>query len=467
MQARFLDAGLVVPGDDVSSDGARIGTVSAVALTDEGTALVTMTVDRGVPMHSDATASVQQADLLGDVYVELDPGTAARPLSGPISTSRTYDGTTVQDVFDAFNAPTRSALQSLIVELGTALNGHGEDLNQAVLQLAPGIAEADRVASQLGSQNADLTALIDNAEGLTSQLAARHSAIARLIDGLDHTLAITATRAGALSAGLHKLPSTLVETRSTLTDLRSLTNHATPLATQVGNLVPALSAAVDEITPFVSHAKPAFTQLGPLLALAGHTLKSIVRPINLLATPVRQLSTLTPSLDTLANIVYPVIQIGLKGIYGGLGGLGAETSADGRNEFRAELVLGCEIFGVPTGPGCLTRVLDASDQTSSKPSGVSFQPSSPTPSASRTTPVRQDTTPTATTPESGAPPLGQLSQTLSGTVNGLLGAVKGIGGGKGSSGGRGAGTTTDTTAAPGSGTKPGNLSQLLNYLLKP
>src|SRR5581483_11461288 len=121
--------------------------------------------------HADASPSVRDADLLGDVYLALDPGRAPAPLRGPIPPSRTFAATDVQDVFDTFDAPTRAALQTLIVELGTALDARGIDLNHAVEQLAPAVGAVDRISGQLSSQNAQLQRLIDSAQGLTAQLA--------------------------------------------------------------------------------------------------------------------------------------------------------------------------------------------------------------------------------------------------------------------------------------------------------
>lgn len=54
--------------------GVRVGKVSAIRLTPDGRALVTLEVNDDVPLFQDATARVSNLGLLGEKYVELLPG---------------------------------------------------------------------------------------------------------------------------------------------------------------------------------------------------------------------------------------------------------------------------------------------------------------------------------------------------------------------------------------------------------
>ena len=447
VQAQFADADLLVPGDDVEMNGTRIGTIADVGLTDHGTALVTMNLSMRVPVHTDASASIQQADLFGDVYLALDPGTSGQLSHGPIAESRTFVATQLQNVFDTFSQPTRVALQSLIVELGTALYARGADLNQAVLQLSPAVAEANRIAAQLGSQNANLQELITSARRLTTQLAPRSRDVGRLIGGLDRTLQITAARAAPLGSGLQSLPATLTQTHTTLRDLQDAATAATPLAAQLGAIAPALTTVVGELAPFTSDAKPALVRLAPLLSLTATTLQRSAHPIAALGPPISQLGSITPSLGRLASILYPVIGIGLKGVFGGLGGLAAEPGSDGRNQFRAQLVLGCEMYGIPTHPGCLTEALDAG-QTKAATS----RPARKAPAQPVSVPAATTTTAPATPSPLPAP------RPLPPTVSGVLHALGGVLGTATHRGGP-AGSPPKGTTSP--------IGPLLKYLLGP
>ncbi len=62
--------------------GAIAGSVREVELTDDGTALVTLSLNEGTePPRSDAAASIRQQDVTGDSYVSLSTGEDARASS--------------------------------------------------------------------------------------------------------------------------------------------------------------------------------------------------------------------------------------------------------------------------------------------------------------------------------------------------------------------------------------------------
>ena len=368
VQAEFGDAGLLVPDDQVRIAGTTVGSVQSMRLTDHGTALVTFNVAAGIAVHADATASVREEDLLGDVYLDLGPGHSTEPLREPIPATHTFLATGLQDLFDTFNAPTRTALQTLIVELGTALDARGADLNQAVERLAPAVGAVDRISVQLGSQNAQLQQLIDSARGLTAQLAPRSADISRLIDGLDATLRLTSARTAALASGVEQLPGTLGAARATLTKLTATANALTPLAKRLDAVASPLGGAVDAIGPFTADARSALDQADPLLSLAAQTLGGARQSLPLLAGAVDQLHAIAPPVAGLSTLIGPkVLAMGIKGVFAGLGGLAADPGPEGRNYFRGELVLGCETFGVPTRPGCLAQALQ---QAAGLPVGV-------------------------------------------------------------------------------------------------
>jgi phospholipid/cholesterol/gamma-HCH transport system substrate-binding protein len=74
-----------VAGLDVKSAvriaGVRKGTVRDIKVLPNGQAKVTLEIDDDVPLHSDATAKVANLGLLGEKYVELDPGSQQAPVA--------------------------------------------------------------------------------------------------------------------------------------------------------------------------------------------------------------------------------------------------------------------------------------------------------------------------------------------------------------------------------------------------
>src|ERR1700759_666059 len=60
--------------------GVRVGKVDQIKLRPDGRAQVTLSVEKDVQLHSDASAKVSNLGLLGEKYVELDPGSNGTPL---------------------------------------------------------------------------------------------------------------------------------------------------------------------------------------------------------------------------------------------------------------------------------------------------------------------------------------------------------------------------------------------------
>jgi phospholipid/cholesterol/gamma-HCH transport system substrate-binding protein len=461
IQAEFADAGLLTTGDDVVEYGAKVGTVASMRLSDRGTALVTFSLFSGVTRpRADATVSVRPQNLLGGEYLSLSPGHAARPLDGIVPASRTFVATQLNDLFNSFDRPTATALSLLLNELGRALDARGEDLNQAVLELAPTFDAADRIASQLGQQNAHLVDLISHAEALTAQVAPRTGDLDRLIVSLQRTLTTTALRANGLDRGLAELPKALGQTRRTLALLSSTATAARPLATRLGAAAPEIATAANRLTPFAADARPAIEQLRPLVRETATTLEAGRQSLPRLSSSLHVVANVAPQLRALAKVLDPLAQIAIEGIFAGLGGVAGEPGTQpgdnepGRNWFRGVGVLGCESFGVAIAPGCLTTVLKtlnvppigglASDSTARHgPTSPTSHRITPLP-APRGTPVGGGPSPRPALPSS-------LSQ-LTGGHTGMLGKLLG-----------------NTGTEPGGG-QPGapsgsSLQPLLKYLL--
>src|SRR5437763_10387517 len=60
--------------------GVRKGKVKDIEVLPNGKARVTMEIDDDVPIHSNSTARVTNLGLLGEKYIELNPGTQSAPV---------------------------------------------------------------------------------------------------------------------------------------------------------------------------------------------------------------------------------------------------------------------------------------------------------------------------------------------------------------------------------------------------
>jgi phospholipid/cholesterol/gamma-HCH transport system substrate-binding protein len=74
LEAVFTDAGGMRSGSDVMMAGVVIGRVGDVVVNDDSEAKLTLLIDDGIPVTSDAIASVRTKGIIGERYVRITQG---------------------------------------------------------------------------------------------------------------------------------------------------------------------------------------------------------------------------------------------------------------------------------------------------------------------------------------------------------------------------------------------------------
>ncbi len=387
VKAEFNDVYPLLTGMDVREWGAPAGTVSGIDLTDNGTVMVTMVLNAGTsPPTANATASIREQDITGDSYVDLSPGHAAKPLGGAvIPTSRTIRSPRFDDLLNTFSKPVQQSLQILLDQLGMAVQGRGEDLNRAELQLRPALAAADRAAREVASQNSTLRSLIADTQRVTGQLAAGRSDVGRLVDSLATLTQTTAAHSASLDRALALAPRTAARAQVTLGHLRRLANAGLPLARILGGAAPELARTSRLLAPFVGDASAVLDDVAPTLGLTRKlfvasepTLEAgphrvFTAPFDIASGTGKLLTSLVGQKDIVKSL------FGADGYGKGPAshndvGLAATAVERGNQSdypanydpqrffLRASTVLSCESFGVPIAPGCLSTLLAGHSQ---------------------------------------------------------------------------------------------------------
>jgi len=74
LEAVFTDAGGMRAGSDVMMAGVVIGRVDNVIVNDKSQARMTLLINEGIPVTSDAIASVRTKGIIGERYVRISQG---------------------------------------------------------------------------------------------------------------------------------------------------------------------------------------------------------------------------------------------------------------------------------------------------------------------------------------------------------------------------------------------------------
>ncbi|MFK0243589.1 MCE family protein [Amycolatopsis azurea] len=191
-KARFSDATLLLPNDDVRIAGVRVGQVKDVRIVDRRQAEVEFEVDAGRKLPAGVTAQIKFRNLVGQRYVSLGQGTdsSGKNLApgGNIPLERTTPALDLTQLFNGFK-PLFTALNpddinKLSFEVIQVLQGEGgtvESLLKHTASLATTISDKDQV---IGEVIDNLNSVLDTVNAHTPQLNDLIVKLQQLVSGL-------------------------------------------------------------------------------------------------------------------------------------------------------------------------------------------------------------------------------------------------------------------------------------------
>jgi phospholipid/cholesterol/gamma-HCH transport system substrate-binding protein len=191
-KARFTDATLLLPNDDVRIAGVRVGQVKDVKIVDKRQAEVEFEVDSGRTLPAGVTAQIKFRNLVGQRYVALGEGTdtSGKTLQpgGTIPLDHTTPALDLTELFNGFK-PLFTALNpddvnKLSYEVIQVLQGEGgtvESLLSHTASLATTIADKDQV---IGEVIDNLNSVLDTVNAHTPQLNDLIVKLQQLVSGL-------------------------------------------------------------------------------------------------------------------------------------------------------------------------------------------------------------------------------------------------------------------------------------------
>jgi len=202
LEARVPNAANLVVGNDVRIGGSRVGSVSKIEPIPgsdgaKPSAVLHLKLDTSVePLPIDTTLMVRPRSALGLKYVELTPGKAwvgfEAGATVPV-TQATPMPVEIDDVFNIFDEGTRRGSQQSLNGFGTGLAGRGKDLNEALTEFRPLLADLEPVARNLADPRTQLARLFPALEATAAEVAPVAETQAALFGNLDTTFTALAS----------------------------------------------------------------------------------------------------------------------------------------------------------------------------------------------------------------------------------------------------------------------------------
>ncbi|MCX6386138.1 MAG: MlaD family protein [Solirubrobacterales bacterium] len=249
ISAQFSQVGQLATEADVRISGVSVGKVKTIDLSPDGNSNVTIQLDgRYAPLPSNARAILRQKTLLGETYVELTPGSQTSPMlpdGGSLAKGNVAQSVALDQIFEAFDAPTRAAFRVWMEAQAQATDGRAQDINTAFGTLPAFSSDATDLLRLLNSQQGVVSRLVSNTGVVFGALSERGDQLSSLITNSNQVFATTAARDRQLAETFVALPT--FEKESALTERR----------------LEAFAVATD---PLITQLRPAAKQLAPLSA---------------------------------------------------------------------------------------------------------------------------------------------------------------------------------------------------------
>jgi virulence factor Mce-like protein len=278
----------LIKGADLKVAGVRAGKITGLKL-DERThrALVGFKIDRAGfgSLRSDVRCDSRPQSLIGEYFLDCDPGTARQALrpGATIPVSQTSSTIAPDLIGDIMRRPYRERFSIILGELGAAVGGNASSLNAAVRRASPALRETDRVLAKLASQNQVLKNLVTNADRVLADLSGNRKDVARWVVEARDTAQASAERRSAISAGWRKLPGFLEELKPTMASLGEVARNQAPALRNLDASSKNLETFFGELGPFADASRPAFKALGKASDTGQKAMKAATGTIALLS----------------------------------------------------------------------------------------------------------------------------------------------------------------------------------------
>ena len=203
VKAQFTDGGQLVKGDLVQVGGRKVGTITAIELTDNGLAEVEMTLedDSVDPLHRGTRAGIRTVGLSGvaNRFIDLSPGpesASAIPDGGVLSPDHTRGVVDLDAVLNGADPEVRKDIQGIVREAAGALTPKAaRQTNQGLEALNPAISQVTALGRELTRDEAALRSLLVHTSSVAGVLARHRDSLGTSIDATAGVLTVRGVRA--------------------------------------------------------------------------------------------------------------------------------------------------------------------------------------------------------------------------------------------------------------------------------
>ena len=266
-KVEFDNAFGLVKGGDFKVAGVKAGEITSLDV-DKRTkrAIIGFTVtETGFgSLRTDARCEIMPQSLVGEYFVNCEPGTAKEELEpgSTIAVERTASTVPPDLVANIMRRPRRERLRLIINELGAAVAGNADNLNAALRRASPALRETNRVLNTLADQNQVIADLARSADEVVGELTDNRKEITRWVTEARDISRTSAAVDRDIERGFERLPTFLEELEPTMRELGRTADAQGPALQNLSRSADQLERLLENIPPFARANSPGLRALG-------------------------------------------------------------------------------------------------------------------------------------------------------------------------------------------------------------
>lgn len=276
VKAVFQNASQIVSGDLVEVSGNPVGTISNIALTPDGQAQLTLSINKSnyEPLRQGTQATIRETSLSGiaNRYVDLRPGSVANGRiadGGTISAANTTSEVDLDQIFNTLNGPTRKGLQDVFQGSASQVKGQGKAMQAALAYLNPAVASSSALFRELNRNTGQFTNFLVKSGNLVTDAASKSSDLSALIQHLATTTQALAAQRTSLGQSLQRLPGFMRLANTTFVNLRGALDDLKPLVDDSKPVAPKLEKLLVQLRPLARNSVPTLNDLSNIIHRKG------------------------------------------------------------------------------------------------------------------------------------------------------------------------------------------------------
>jgi virulence factor Mce-like protein len=275
-EVQMPESALLVNEAPVRMAGLDVGQVKDKSLEEHGGQTVVIEMDEAfAPIPADSRVTLRQKSLLGQIYIEITPGSQEAPDledGGELTDAHVQETVDFDEVISTFDKPTRDNYQGWIKELAKAIRGRGEDLNDAFANFVAFTEDGNSVLEILDEQDPALRRLIKNTGVTLGAINRRYGEFGQFVTNANDFFGALASRNDALAETISVFPTFLDESRQTFDRLREFAVDTRPLVRELQPVALQLRPTLRDLGRLAPDLEHLFTKLEPVIDESGDTL---------------------------------------------------------------------------------------------------------------------------------------------------------------------------------------------------